>query len=164
MAGAVRAAAVAAARPAAVIPARRRHFADHEVGRNSPVTQEAREGAAAIGQRGEQHLRLERTLARRARLEQPARVRRQRHPFGLRRITPHPNPLLPILECRGKRRPVDAGGIEGRPGQLVGAQQAQQQVFGADELVAQPLGFGTRFTQDALGALAQGLIRHGRGK
>ena len=45
-----------------------------------------------------QHLRLERPLAGGARLEQAPRMRGQRHPFRLGRVTPHPHALLPVLQ------------------------------------------------------------------
>ena len=87
-------------------------------------------------------------------------MRRERHSLGLRRVTAHAHPLLPALEHGGERGAVDAGSIERRLGKVAGAQQSQEEVLGADELVAEPLGFGARVTQDALGALAQWLVRH----
>jgi len=41
------------------------------------------------------------------------------------------------------------------------AQQPEEKVLRADELVTEALGLGTRITQDAFSALAQWLVRHG---
>ena len=96
-----------------VDPGARRHFGDHHLGGNALVAQEPRERAAPVRERREQHLRLEGSLTRAARLEEAPGMRGERHPFGLGCVTPHPDALLPVLQHGRQRGAVDAGGIEG---------------------------------------------------